>query len=133
MSTYTFSQKAAAVEPGSESLFGGLRNDGNHNAMTGALGNGPQTVDISGTPIVSPATISNSAVTTLTIPLNAVAVNFLATTNTVNISESDNTVAGHYFTIPTGTQITVDVGLTSVLYLKANTGASTLSFWFSVV
>lgn len=133
MSTYTFSQKAAAVEPGSESLFGGLRNDGNHNAMTGVTGNGPQTVDISASPIVSPATISNTAVTTLTIPLNATSVNFLATTNTVNISESNSSVADHYFTIPTGTQISVDVALTSVLYLKANVGSATLSFWFEVV
>jgi len=133
MSTYTFTQKTAPVEPGPESLFGGLRNDGNHNALTGAIGNGPQTVDISASPIVSPATVSNSAVTTLTIPLNAVRVNFLATTNTVNISESDNTVASHYFTIPTGVQVEVDVALTSVLYLKANTGASTLSFYFDIV
>lgn len=133
MSTYTFTMKAAPAEPGQENLFGNLRNDGSRNAMSGALGNGPQTVDISASPIVSPATVSNSAVTTLTIPLNAVRVNFLATTNTVNISESDKDVAGHYFTIPTGVQVSVDVGLTSLLYLKANTGSSTLSFYFDTV
>lgn len=133
MSTYTFTQKTAPVEPGQENLFGNLRNDASRNALTGATANGPQTVDISGSPVVSPATISNSAVTTLTIPLNAVRVNFLATTNTVNISESDPTVAGHYFTIPTGTQVSVDLALTSVIYLKANVGSSTLSFWFDIV
>lgn len=133
MATYTFTQKIAPVEPGQENLFGNLRNDASRNALSGAVANGPQTVDISASPIVSPATVSNSAVTTLTIPLNAVRVNFLATTNTVNISESDNTVAGHYFTIPTGVQVSVDVALTSVLYLKANTGSSTLSFYFDIV
>lgn len=133
MSTYTFTQKAAAVEPGQESNFGNLVNDAAHNALTGVTGAGPQTVDISGTPVVSPATVSNTGVTTLTIPLNAAQVTFLAATNTVNISESDATVAANYFTIPTGTQVVVDVTRCSVLYLKANTGASTLSFFFNVV
>ena len=132
MSTYTFTQKAAPVEPGQESLFGNLRNDGSRNAMS-TVGNGPQTVDISGSPVSSPATVSNIAVTTLTIPLNAIRVNFLATTNTVNVSESVAAVTSKYFTIPTGVQVSVDVALTSVLYLEANTGAATLSFWFDTV
>ena len=130
-STYSFTQKTAAVEPGQESLFGNMVNDGSHNAML--IGAGPQTVDISASPIASPATISNSVVTTLTVPLNAAQVVFLAATNTANISESDNTVAGHYFTIPTGTQVSVDVTRVSVLYLKANSSSSTLSFYFNVV
>lgn len=132
-STYTFTQKIPPAEPGQESNFAGVVVDGNHVGLTGAIGSGPQTVDISGTPIVSPATISNAGVTTLTIPLNAVEVNFLAATNTVNVSESDSSVAGHYFTVPVGVQTTVDVSRTSVLYLKANAGASTLSFWFNVI
>jgi hypothetical protein len=133
MSTYTFTQKAAPVEPGQESLFGGLRNDANHNALTGSVANGPQTVDISASPLSSPLTVSNSAVTTLTIPLNAVRVNFLATTNTVNVSESVPAVTSKYFTIPTGVQVSVDVALTSVLYLEANAGSATLSFWFDII
>lgn len=133
MATYTFTQKPAPAEPGQLNNFGNLRNDGGHNAMTGAIGNGIQTVDISGTPIVSPATISNSAVTTLTIPLNATQLNIVAVTNTVNISEADATVATKYFTIPVGTVVTLDVALLATLYLKANVGASTLSFWFTIV
>lgn len=133
MSTYTFTQKVAPTEPGQESLFGNLRNDASRNALTGVVANGPQTVDISASPIVSPATVSNSAVTTLTIPLNAVQVNFLAITNTINVSEADATVASKYFTIPTGVQITVPVALTKVLYLEANTGSATLSFWFDII
>lgn len=132
MATYTFTQKSQPSLPGQLSNFGNLRNDASRNALT-VTANGPQTVDISGSPVTSPATVSNSAVTTLTIPLNAIRVNFLATTNTVNVSESIAAVTSNYFTIPTGVQVAVDVALTSVLYLKANTGASTLSFWFDIV
>lgn len=133
MSTYTFTQKTAPTEPGQLDNFGGAVNDANHNAMMGVLGAGPQTVDISVTPVVSPATISNTAVTTLNVPLNAAEVVFLASTNTVNISEADPTVATKYFTIPTGVQVTVDVARTSKLYLEANVGSATLSFYFNVL
>ena len=126
---YTFTKKTGA----SQDNFSGLSVDANHIGMTGAIGAGPQTVDVSGTPVVSPATISNSAVTTLTIPLDATQVSFYAVTNTVNLSESNSAVTDHYFTIPTGVQITLDVARCGVLYLKANTGASTLSFFFNVV
>lgn len=131
--TYTFIQKSSPSEPGEEDNFGGLQVDANHVALTGATGSGPQTVDISVSPISSPATVSNSSVTTLTIPLNAARVNFLATTNTVNVSESVSAVTSKYFTIPTGVQVSVDVARCSILYLEANTGAATLSFWFDVI
>lgn len=133
MATYTFTQKAQPTEPGQLSNFGNLRNDASRNALTGTVANGPQTVDISASPLSSPLTVSNSAVTTLTIPLNAARVNFLATTNTVNVSESVSAVTSKYFTIPTGVQVSVDVALTSILYLEANTGSSTLSFWFDII
>jgi len=133
MATFTFTPKTPPVEPGQLDNLGGAVNDANHNALTGVLGSGPQTVDISATPIVSPATISNVAVTTLTIPLNAAQVTFLATTNTVNVSESTAAVTSNYFTIPVGTQVTVDVSRVSKLYLEANTGASTLSFFFNII
>lgn len=131
MPTYTFTQKSSPAEPGQESNFSGLANDGNHNAMQ--FGSGPQTVDISASPLTSPLTVSNSSATTLTIPLNAVQLNLLATTNTVNISESVSAVSSKYFTIPTGVQITLDVSRCSVLYLEANTGSATLSFFFNVI
>ena len=133
MSPYTFTEKTTPTYPGQLNNFGTLRMDAGHNALTGATANGPQTVDISGTPVVSPATVSNTGVTTLTIPLNAVRVNFIAATNTVNISEADATVATKYVTIPTGVVVSFDVALTSVLYLKANVGSSTLSFWMDIV
>jgi len=130
-STYTFTQKTATVLPNQEDNFGGQVVDANHLAMT--FGAGPQTIDISASPVSSPATVSNSAVTTLTVPLNAVQLNLITATNTVNVSEADATVASKYFTIPTAQLITIDVARISLLYLKANTGAATLSFWFSVV
>ena len=131
--TYTFTQKTAPSEPGQESNFGGLAVDANHIGMTGALGAGPQTADATGTPLTSPLTVSNSAVTTLLVPANAVQLNLIAATNTVNISEADATVASKYFTIPDGAQITIDISRCSTLYLKANTGSATVSFWFNVV
>lgn len=130
-STYTFTQKTPPAEPSQESNFSGQPVDANHMALN--YGSGPQTADISGTPVTSPATVSNSAVTTLTTPLNAVQLNLVATTNTVNVSEADSTVASKYFTIPTGVVVTVDVSRTSVLYLKANTGAASVSFWYNVI
>lgn len=131
-STYTFTQKPSPVEPSAESNFGGLVVDGNHQTISGIVGAGPQTVDISASAITSPATISNSGVTTLTIPLNAAQVNFLAATNTVNICEVSASMTT-YFTIPVGTQVTVDVTRCKALYLEANTGSATLSFWFAVI
>lgn len=133
MATYTFLQKSQPSEPGQLSNFGGLVNDANHNALTGVTGNGIQTQDITGTPQTSPLTVSNSVVTTLLIPLNATQLTLIATTNSINISEADATVATKYFTLPTATLLTVPVARTSTLYLKANTGASTVSFFFEVV
>lgn len=133
MANYTFTQKKAPSEPGQLDNLGGAVNDANHNAMTGVLGAGPQTVDASGTPLVSPITVSSSAVTTLNVPLNAAELVLFATTNTVNISESNSSVTSNYFTIPTGVQVVVDVGRTAVLYLEANTGSATVSFYFNVL
>ncbi len=127
--TYTFTARAQTA--GQASNFGNQVNDGAHDSMN--YGAGPQTTDISASPLSSPQTVANNSVTTLTIPSNAVQVTFLATTNTVNISEADATVASKYFTIPTGQQVVVDVARTKVLYLEANTGSATLSYFFKVI
>lgn len=133
MPTYTFSTKTPPAEPGQESNFSNLSVDAAHVALTGVTGAGPQTADATGTPQTSPLTVSNTAVTTLLIPVNAAQVNFIAATNTVNISEADSTVAAKYVTIPDGVQVTMDVTRCSTLYLMANTGAATVSFWFNVI
>lgn len=129
MATYTFTEKV----PSNMTNYAGVVNDGNHAAMNGAVGSGPQTQDATGTPVVSPVSVSNSAVTTINVPLNAISIYIMAITNTVNISEADATVATKYFTVPTSIPVSIDLGRTAVLYLKANTGASTVSFYFNVV
>ena len=126
---YTFSTKVESADPNPEVNFGGLVNDANHNAMTGALGAGPQTTDISASPITSPATVAGG--TTLTIPLNAVQVTLLTPTTAISVSELSN--MADYFTIPTGVPITIDVARCSLLYLKSTGGNATVSFWFNVV
>lgn len=133
MANYTFTKKVAPVEPGQLSNFGGITVDANRVAMTGATASGPQTSDATGTPLTSPLTVSNSAVTTVNVPLNAYKVTLITATNTLNISEADSTVASKYFTLPVGTVLEIETAQCSVLYLKANTGSATVSFFFSVV
>lgn len=128
--TFTFTQKAV---PLGRSNFGNIPVDGSHQTMTGVLGAGPQTIDISATPLSSPQTVSNSAVTTLTTPLNAAQLNIMTHTNTVNISEADSTVATNYFTLPTDQIVTIEVARCATLYLKANTGSATVTYWYNVV
>src|SRR5574343_1046465 len=125
--TYPFATKT----PGNNRTFNNLPIDGTRNAMTGMLGNGPMTTDISGSPVVSPASISNAGVTTINIPASAAQISFIASGNTVNVSESDNTVATRYVTLPIGLVVTMDVAKCATLYLKANAGVATLSFWFN--
>ena len=131
MATFTFTQKAQPTEPQQLSNFGSLSVDGSHNPIP--FGSGIQTVDISGSPIVSPATVSNASATTLTTPLNAGFINIITATNTLNISEADATVATKYITIPVGVIVQLPVTRVNTLYLKANTGAATVSFWYTVI
>lgn len=127
---YTFTEKTGEV---GASLFGGLANDANHQAMTGVTASGPQMKDATASPVISPATVATNATTTLTVPNNAATVTIITATNTINISESDNTVATNYVTLPVGTPLTLDVARCANLYLKANTGSATVSFFFGVV
>lgn len=130
--TYTFTTKTIPV--GQADLFqNAVVSDGDRVNLTGAIGSGPQTSDATGTPLTSPLTVSDIAVTTVLVPQDAVQLNLITITNTLNISEADSTVATKYFTIPIGTLITIDVARCSTLYLKANTGSATVSFWFNVV
>lgn len=133
MATYTFTKKTPPTEPGQENWFSNLAVDAAHVALTGVTGAGPQTADGTATPLTSPLTVSNTAVTTLIVPDNAAQVTLIAATNTINISEADSSVASKYFTIPVNTPVTLDVARTHELYLEANTGAATVSFWFNVI
>ena len=128
MATYTFSEKVESVDPNPESNFGGLVNDANHNAMTGVTGAGPQTTDISGSPVTSPATVSTG--TTLTVPLNAAQVTLISN---VGINISELAALTDYFTLPASTLLTIDVTRCSKLYLSSTAGNATVSFYFNVV
>lgn len=128
--TYTFTQKAEAVEPGAEDNFGGLVVDGNHNAMTGAIGAGIQTTDISASAIVSPATVTTGG-TTITIPLNAVSITLYTTTEPLLISETS--AYTNTFLLPVATVVTLNVARQALLYVKGSGGSATVNFFFQVV
>ena len=128
---YTFTKKADPVEPGQMKNFGNLANDGSNVAMMVAAG--VQTQDATGTPVVSPQAFP-ATVTTINVPLNAIRFHIIPLTNTINISEADNTVATNYFTAPVGIETKFECARQGKIYLKANTGAATgSSFWFDVV
>ncbi len=132
MSTYTFTSKE--ILTGTTDLFvNSVVSDGDHVNLTGMIGSGPQTADNSSTPLTSPLTVLDTAVTTLNVPQDAAQLNIITITNTLNISEADSTVATKYFTVPTGTLVTIDVARCSKLYLEANTGSATVSFWFNMI
>jgi hypothetical protein len=109
-------------------LFGGLVNDANRNAMTGALGNSIQTEDATGTPVTSPVTVNTTK--TLVVPTNAVACTIVSTTNAVQVSEDSTETAS--FALPAGVVWTFDCARMTNIYLK--TGSSTVvNFYFTIV
>lgn len=108
--------------------FGGLVNDGNRNAMTGAVGNFIQTEDATGTPVTSPATVNTTQ--TLKVPQNAVSCTIVSTTNAVQVSEDSTSTAS--FALPAGVPWTFDCARLQNIYLK--TGSSTVvNFYFTMV
>lgn len=112
------------------SNFGGLVNDANRNAMTGALGSWFQTSDATGTPKNSPLTVSNSAVP-IAVPTRAVQMT-LSTNNDLRISELSD--VSTYYILAGGTAITIDIARLGILYLLRD-GASdcTVKFMFNMV
>lgn len=127
---YTFTQKTEIAEPQPEGYFGGLTNDANHNGMTGVLGSGMQTTDISASPIVSPATVTTGG-TTVTIPVNAAQMVIIATTEPLLISETS--AYTNTFLLPVATLITIDVARMGLIYLKGSGGSATVNFYFNIV
>lgn len=130
--TYTFTQKAAPSNP--ESNFAGMAADGNRVAMTGAIGSGMMTQDATGTPVTSPATVSNLAVTTINIPANAVqmVVN-VGSASAVNFSEKSDASAQVFQIQSTDGIQYIDVARQSVIYMKAATASVSVWFYFKVV
>jgi hypothetical protein len=87
-----------------------------------------QTIDATASPNSSPLTVNTTA--TLLVPLNAVSVTIISTTNAVQVSEDSTQTA--YFTLPAATVMTFPCARQANVYLK--TGSSTVvNFFFSVV
>lgn len=106
--------------------FGGAVTDGNRVGLTG-FANQIYTQDATGTPITSPVTVNTT--TTLVVPLTAVAITIISTTNAVQVSEDSTQTA--FFTIPAATIVTIPCARLTNIYLK--TGSSTVvSFYFSL-
>lgn len=113
----------------SRSNFGAFRVDANRVAMTGSTANYMQSEDATPTtPNQSPLTVNTTA--TLVVPLNAVAVTIISTTNAVQVSEDSTMTA--YFTLPAATLFTFQCANQANVYLK--TGSSTVvNFQFQTV
>lgn len=109
-------------------LFGGLINDANRNAMTGAIGNQIYTQDATGTPVTSPVTVNTTK--TLVVPSNAVSITITPVTNAVQVSEDSTQTA--YFAVPAGAVVKFDCSRMANIYLKTG-GSTVVSFYFTLV
>lgn len=106
--------------------FGGAVTDGNRTGLTG-FANQMQTVDITASPNASPLTVNTTAI--LLVPLNAVSVTIISTTNAVQVSEDSTQTA--YFTLPAATIMTFPCARQANVYLK--TASSTVvNFFFNL-
>jgi hypothetical protein len=86
-----------------------------------------------GTNLVSPLTLSSTAVTTLVVPTNAVKVTLIGGA-AFQVSEVAGTTSlSQYATIPANTPITLDVARLQYVYLIAPTGTPAVSFIFSTL
>ncbi len=119
---------AAATLKTGGNLFGGLVNDGNRNALTGAVGSQMYTQDATGTPVTSPVTVNTTK--TLVVPSNAVQITVRSTTNDVQVSEDSTQTA--YFTVPHDTLQTFDCARMANIYLKTG-GSTVVNFFFNLV
>lgn len=132
MPAYTFTQKPSPSEPGQEDNFGGVSVDANHVAMTGAIGAGFQTTDISVSAIVSPATVTTGG-TTLTVPLNATQLVITSIgTSSLLVSETSSYTNTVVFTTSIA-PITIDCARMANIYLKGSGGSAVVNFYFVVV
>lgn len=109
-----------------QNSFGGQVTDGNRLAM--AYGNAFQTIDGTGTPVTSPATVNTTQ--TLIVPTNAVSCMIVSTTNPVQVSEDSTQTA--FFTVPAGVPVEFDCARLANIYLKA-ASSTVVSFLFKTV
>lgn len=106
--------------------FGASVPDANRAALTG-FPNQMQVIDATASPNTSPLTVNTTAI--LLVPLNAVSVTIISTTNVVQVSEDSTQTA--YFTLPAGVIQTFPCARQANVYLK--TASSTvINFYFSL-
>lgn len=115
----------------SSTTFNGLVNDGNRNAMTGALGNNIQTQDGAASPKASPLACTTTT-QTLTVPARAVSVTINTPTYALDVSEdSTNSV---YYQMPAAATQTFEVARQQYVYItSSSTTSSNISFFFKLV
>lgn len=110
----------------SSTPFGGSITDGNRVALNG-FPNQMQTIDATASPNTSPVTVNTTL--TLVVPLNAVSVTIISTTNAVQVSEDSTQTA--FFTLPATTARTFPCARLANIYLK--TASSTVvNFFFDI-
>lgn len=88
-------------------------------------------VDISGSAVASPASVSNSATTTVTCPHTAAEM-IICSSGALRISEIDN-FSTTYFTLPANTVITIPVATMNYVYLRGDSGTVTVQFMFKCI
>jgi len=99
--------------------------DGNRVALTN-FPNQIQTIDATASPNASPLTVNTTA--TLLVPLNAVSLTIISTTNALLVSEDSTSSAS--FSVPAATLVTLPCARQANIYLSA--AASTVcNFYFS--
>lgn len=128
------STPASGAGEGEQSNIGGQVMDANRVAVQG-LGSGFITTDISTSAITSPATVSTSAVTTLTVPLNAIRCFITNTMTTASdlLFVSELSAMGTYDIINAGATREYDCGRMGNIYLKGSGASITASFAFQLV
>lgn len=125
---YTFKVKPRPVEPGQENNFGNVQLDASRRGLSSSNGNGIQTTDATATPQNSPLAIT-TATAILQIPLNATAI-VVTGSAAMNISELSSMAS--YFTLPSGSQLTIPITNQLFLYFTTATTGN-LSFYFEIV
>jgi len=122
---YTPPTRKAKTSPNN---FAGVKTDGNRVAMMGPTGNIIQTIDNTGTPLVSPLTVNTTA--TLVVPPGAVSCTITPVTNPIRISEDSTSSA--YFSLPAAQVLTFDCADMANIYLSA-ASSTVVSFMFKVI
>jgi hypothetical protein len=134
MAAPTYTHKPVPINPGPEDNLGGQVVDANRIALQG-VASGFITTDISASAITSPATVTTSAITTLTVPVSAIRVYITntMTTNTDLLFVSELSALTTYDILNAGVTREYDCTRMGNIYLKGNGASITVAFAFQLV